>query len=436
MYINFPPIDDVVVEGMESVQIPDMITVSQSFDTQCIADAASCIRARMTKAVSHPECFAGKTVAVTVGSRGISHLAEMVRAICDQLTAWDARPFILAAMGSHGGGSIAGQLEILHSYGITEEAMGVPVRAVLDVVQYDTLPDGTPLCCSRDAWEADGIVLFNKVKPHTDFSGPHESGLAKMVAIGLGNHKGSAAIHDVGVERFAEVIPQAAEHFIARRELLLGIGVVQNAYEEICQIEAAFRENIMDMDKQLLTEAKERMGKLKFRRCDILIIDEIGKNISGTGADPNVTGRRTIPMREELSKNLDAATIVILGVSPDSHHNGCGIGLADITTRDCLNGIDWGSTWTNHINSLELSCAHIPCYANDDRQAILLALRALPKTIRDNAKIVHIRSTSQLAAIEVSPALYAEIRDTEGVQQMCGPKPLVFDNTGKLESVL
>lgn len=436
MFIAFPEVEGVVIEGMDAVSIPPMITVEETYDHQKIEDAASCIRERLDAGISHKERFCGKRIAVTVGSRGIPHLAEMVRAICEELKAWGALPFLVPSMGSHGGGTVSGQLEILRGYGITEEQMGVPILATLDVVQYGELENGIPLCCNRCAWEADGILLFNKVKPHTDFRGSHESGLAKMIAIGLGDHKGASVIHGAGVEQFPTLLPAAAERFIACRDLMIGIGVVQNAYDEICAIEAAEREHILELDRRLLALAKERIGKLKFDQCDILILDEIGKDVSGCGADPNVTGRPTDPGCRAFSEVLDTALVVVLGITPNTHHNACGIGLADVTTRDCLNEIDWGPTWTNHFNSLELRCAHIPCYANSDRDAILLALRNLPEERRKRVKLARIRNTLEVSLVQVSPALYEEMREREGVRAVSGPEELRFDASGRLISTL
>lgn len=431
MYIQFPPVGDVIIEDIESVVIPPMITIKQTYDSQKIENIRSDIQQKMEN-IQHKERFRGKRIAITVGSRGIPQLATMVREFCIQLISWGASPFIVPSMGSHGGGTVEGQMEVLRGYGITEETMGVPILATLDVVQYGTSNDGIPLYCNRHAWEADGILLFNKIKPHTDFRGPHESGLAKMIAIGLGNHRGASAIHSVGVDQFHWLIPEVAECFLECRKLVIGIGVVQNAYDDICAIEIAEKDEILELDSQLLTLARSRLGSLKFKQCDILILDEIGKDISGCGADPNVTGRATNSNCADFSDILNAELIVVLGLTQNTHHNACGIGIADITTRHCLNSVDWGSTWTNHINSLELRCAHIPCYANSDQEAILWALRNLSDEKRRNPKIARIQNTLAVSRIQVSPALYLDMRSTEGVEAISEPCPLLFDNNGKL----
>lgn len=432
MYIDFPKASDVVIQGMEEISLPQMVTINQAYDSQKIEDIPSHLKGRLAAVVDDPKIFAGKRICITAGSRGIPHMPLILKTVCEVLREWGAEPFVIPAMGSHGGGTATGQLELLQGYGIMEEAIGAPILATMDVVSYGTLDDGTPLYCDRYAYEADGIIVLHKVKPHTDFRGEHESGLAKMIAIGLANHIGAAAFHAVGFSRFAKCIPEAAEKFLQTRDLVFGIGVVQNAFDEICTIEAADKANFMELDHQLLVEAKKRIAQFKFHDADILVIDKIGKNISGWGHDPNVTGRTCVLNPEGFSNIFTCRFMVILGLTEESHHNGCGLGVADLTTRRCLNSVDWGVTWTNMFNNMELQGGRIPMYVETDRDAIMCAVRALTADKRKAPRIVHIRNTAEIETIEVSESLLAEIADIKGIQQVSKPKDWDFDDQGFL----
>ncbi|MBQ1415404.1 MAG: DUF2088 domain-containing protein, partial [Lachnospiraceae bacterium] len=342
--ISFPEVH-FPVQGLDEVTIPKMVRVRQHFDRDRIFDIPGALTAEFSKRDYAAE-VKGKRIAVTVGSRGIPDNACIVRTICDQLKAWGAAPFIVPAMGSHGGGTAEGNLEILRGYGITEESVGVPVCASMDVVRIGELPDGagTPVYCDRFAAEADGIVVYNKVKPHTDFKGEHESGLLKMMAIGLAKHKGCSALHRRGFDTFAENIPKAAEVFLQKMNVVFAVGVVQNAYDEISELRVYPHDEIIAGDAELLKIARARFPRFRFDDIDVLVIDRIGKDISGEGADPNVTGRGFMPYFKD---DFHTRKLFIRGLSENSHHNACGLGLADITTRRCLNSVDWESTWVN-----------------------------------------------------------------------------------------
>lgn len=431
MHIEFPPLKDIVVHDMDKVRLPRMVTVAQRYDTQCLEDLDGAVRRQMDAAIRDKSVYRGKSICVTAGSRGIPHMALLLRSICDVLRQWGAEPFVIPAMGSHGGGTAQGQLEILAAYGVTEQTVGAPVRASMEVVPYGRLSNGIELYCDKMAWEADGIVVFHKVKPHTDFRGEHESGLAKMIAIGLAKHKGASSFHDMGFEHFARYIPEAAEIFLSRCKLALGVGVIQNAYDDIAMVRAAKKEQIMELDAQMLAVARTKLPQFKFKDADILVIDQIGKNISGWGHDPNVTGR-PCAISADFSDVFHYRFLVILSLTEQSHHNGCGLAAADMTTRRCLNSVEWGQSWTNIFNNRELQGGRIPMYANSDREALLLTVRALPGDRRDQPRIVRIKNTLEMGRIEVSEALYEQIRDTDGIEFLSGPHDWSFDSEGYL----
>ncbi len=425
MYIDFPEVS-IPVQGMDGIRIPKMYTIKQYYDTQKVDNVAAHLKAELDN-LPNKEQFAGKRLALTVGSRGIPELDAMVRVICDTCKEWGAKPFIVPAMGSHGGATAEGQAEMLAGYNITEESMGVPILSSMDVVQYGALPDGTPLYCDKNAWESDGIIVFNKVKPHTDFRGKHESGIAKMIAIGLAKHKGASMFHMKGFERFAEFIPQIADIFLEKAPVAFGIGVVQNAYDEICNVEVADKQHMLELDAKLLEIAKDKIPTFKFKDCDVLIVDEIGKNISGNGHDPNVVGRNN---SGNFPGVLNLQRLFVRGLTKETHNNGCGINLADISTRRCLRSIDWRSTWINVITASKLDGGRIPMYANTDREALLLAIRTCTNIDFNKAKVARIKNTLCMGEIQVSEALYEQIKDRADVELVRGPEEIAFDADG------
>lgn len=426
MFIQFPEVH-VKVQGLDEVQLPQMVTIRQRYDAAKIDDVESALRTQLDALPDHAS-YAGKRIAITVGSRGIPHLPEMVRVMADTLRAWGAEPFVVPAMGSHGGATAEGQLEMLAGYGVTEVAIGCPIVSSMDVVSFGEL-SGEPLYCDKAAYESDGIVVFNKVKPHTDFRGPHESGLAKMMAIGIAKHKGAASLHSFGFHTFTEMVPAAAELFLERCPVAFGVGVVQNAYDDICCIETCTPENMMETDRRLLELAKERLAKFKFDACDLLIVEQIGKNFSGNGHDPNVTGRSITHSCDDV---LDAKKMVVLGLTPESHHNAAGLAMADCTTRRVLNDVDWETTWANTLTTGVTSACAIPLYANTDLEAIKLCLRSCYRLDYANALVARVKNTMELHDIQVSEALYEQIRGRDDVELVAGPAPLRFDADGFL----
>ena len=427
--ISFPEVH-FPIQGLDEVILPKMVRVRQLYEKDKIGDIPGQLRAEFSKK-DYASLVRGKRIAVTVGSRGIPDNLIIVRTICDQLKDWGAEPFIVPAMGSHGGGTVEGNLEILSGYGITEENVGVPVMASMEVVKIGQLDDGeTPVYCDRIAAEADGIVVYNKVKPHTDFKGEHESGLLKMMAIGLAKHKGCSALHRRGFDTFKENIPAAAKLFLEKMSVVFAVGVVQNAYDEISDIRVFSHDEIVEGDREMLRIAKARFPRFKFDDIDLLIIDRIGKDISGEGADPNVTGRGFMPYFKD---DFHTKKLFIRGLTENSHHNACGLGLADITTVRCLNDVDWESTWVNVTTNLMIDGGKIPLYMNNDFEAMKVALKTCPRIDYSKARIARIRDTLSLNEFEVSGALAEELKGAPGVEILSEPYDLQFDSEGFLE---
>lgn len=419
MKINFPP-SDFVLKGWEQIPVPRLAKVRQRFNDAHIIDLEGHIRAEMRTKISQPERFCGKRICITGSSRGIAHIDRMMKAVIEELKAWGAKPFLIPAMGSHAGGTAEGQREMLASFGITEETMGVPILSSMETVQYSSLPDGTPLYVDRYAYESDGIVVMNKVKQHTNFHGKHESGLAKMMAIGLAKHEGASLFHMKGFDTFAERIPQVCEEFLRCCPTAFGIGIVENAYNEILEVEAIPTEKILERDAALLELAKENTAKFKYPRMDLILIDEMGKEISGCGYDPNVVSHEV----------LDYKKIFVKSLSEGTHHNACGIGNIDIVTRKYLNDVDWTVTWTNIATSTELFSGRIPMYVNTDREAVLVGLRCCNDVDFTRPSVVRIKNTHHMDEIWVSEAYWDHIRDREDVELLSEFEPIRFDEEG------
>lgn len=424
-FISFPPIP-IKIAGMEQVCIPRMVRIRQHFDATCIEDPKTILLTELEGKIEKQD-LTGKRVAITVGSRGIPYLPEIVKTLIDWLKERGASPFIVPAMGSHGNASAEGQTEIINSYGISEETMEVPICSSMDVVQLGQLDDGTPVYCDRFAAEADGLVLLNKIKPHTDFKGSHESGLAKMMAIGLGNHVGASMFHQMGMDTFPDRLPKVAEVFLEKLPVLFGIGVIQNAYDRLCVIEAIPAAHLMKREEELLKVAKSRMGKFLFDNIDVLIVDEIGKNISGAGLDPNIVGRN---FSRNIHGVLNLKKLFIRGLTEETHHIGIGISLADITTRRCLNSIDFSAVWANAITATVIQAGAIPMYMENDREALALAIRTCNGIDFSKPRVVRIKNTLEMTEFEVSEAFVNELSGRADVEILCEPYEIAFDEDG------
>ena len=425
MFIDFPVIDD-NMEGLDQVVLPRMVRIRQKYDPSQIRDVPGHLARELEAQVRDKEALQGKHIAITAGSRGIPFYPEMMRTIVDKLKAWGAEPFLVPSMGSHAGATAEGQREMLATFGITEEAMGCPILSSMEVVEVGALSDGTPVYCDKYAYTSDGIVVVNKVKPHTSFKGEHESGLLKMLCIGLGKHRGAAAMHMRGYEVFDRLIPEAGRLCLDREPVLFGVGIVQNAYDDISNLEVMGRERIEERDRALLAIAKEKLARFKFPDTDVLIIDRIGKNIGGSGFDPNVVARRD----RVYPGTLVSQNIFVRGLTQETHHNASGIGTIEVTTLRCVQDVDWAVTWTNMMTANFLPGCRIPCFARNDREALLWAIRTCTGIDYTNARVVRFRDTMHLEEIQVSENLAKQLRDRDDVELLSGPFDIPFGPDG------
>jgi len=419
-----------IVGGLD-IELPRMVDVRQKFEAVHLGGIAATVAKEFQRPDVRARVKAGQVIAVGCGSRGIANIATIVKCVIRELQALGATPFIFPAMGSHGAATAEGQRKVLEGYGITEASTGVPVRATMDTVIVGTLADGTPVHMDRFAADADGIVVINRIKPHTAFRGATESGITKMLAIGIGKIIGAATYHQHGMDTFPELLPRVRDANLAARNVLFGVGIVENAHDQTAAIEVIASDKIAEREPVLQDMAKKLMPQLFFDAIDVLIIDEMGKNISGAGFDPNITGRN----RRAVQWNYGPLTkkIVILGLTPETHGNATGVGGADIITMRVFREIDIPSTYANIITSMNLDGGAIPMVMNTERDAVQLAVKTVVRVKSQDCRIVRIRNTLELAHIQVSEPLLAEVRARPDRFQIASPPaPFAFDPEGRL----
>jgi hypothetical protein len=418
---------------MSSAHFPKVARVRQDFPASAKLD----IRASLEKEFAPilPRLKKGGTVAVGAGSRGISNIAEIVRGVVEILRGAGANPFIFPAMGSHGGATPEGQTEVLASYGITESSMGAPIRASMEVLEIGIADCGARVFGSVPALEADHIILVNRIKPHTDFFGSLGSGLVKMSVIGLGKKVGAESMHGaasrLGHER---VIRDMARVALTKAPVLCGVAILEDQRHQTAAIEVIPAKEIEAREGPLLERARELMPRLPFEEIDLLIVDRIGKNISGAGLDPNIIGRGVNGYLSSLAREGRSAPFIrrifVRDLTPETHGNGIGIGMADITTARLVKAIDLRITYTNALTALTPQGAKIPIYFETDRECIERALASLAIEDTSAARVVRISDTLNLQTMEISESLGGEIRD--GLIVESAFEGMRFDATGNL----
>ena len=408
---------------------PQLTKVRQIFVRESIAHIEETVYHQL--AGSGLKLRPGTSIAIAAGSRGISNVARIVRATADFIRRSGAEPFVVPAMGSHGGATAEGQKEILGTFGITEQGVGCSIRSSMETVELPGEGLGHRLFMDRIAYESDGVILINRIKPHTDFHGSYESGLAKMAVVGLGKERQASEIHRFGVYGLRELVPRAAARVLATGKVLLGIAIVENAYEEASVIEAIDPRRIMEREPELLAGARQLMPGLPVDSLDVLIIDRMGKEISGAGMDPNVIGRVGIRGQEE-PRTPDIKMVVVADLSEPSHGNATGVGLADVTTRRLLQKIDFAVTYKNVVTSSFLERGKLPVVAETDEEALNYALRSCGPIAPGRERVIRIKDTLRLDELYVSQSVLEEVRGKGHIQVIGEPQPL-FDGAGSLK---
>ena len=373
----------------------------------------------------------GMEIAVTAGSRGIRNVDIITRAIVDFIKSCGAKPFIVPTMGSHGGATAEGQLEVLSSYGITPETMGCPIRSSMEVVKLGVSELGRIVYLDRNAYEADGIIVSCRIKPHNAFRGPYESGICKMLTVGLGKQAGASLVHTDGMDVIAKNIPTMAKVVLEKAKVLFAVPCIENSYDETCRITAVLAKDVLRVEPELLKFAFANMPKLIVGETDVLIVDEIGKNYSGTGVDPNITGTFSTPY---VTGGIKVQRTCFLNLSEESHGNALGCGLASAITSKIFDDMDLEKMYPNCITSTVLASAHIPCVVANDREAIQICIKTCNKIKKDNVRVVRIPNSLHIGEIMLSESYYSDVKSGKypGVEALDEPEELKFDPSGNL----
>jgi hypothetical protein len=418
------------------MELPKMTRVQQHFEAPVLADLPAAIHAELDRINAASIVSPGETVAITAGSRGVANVAMAVKATVDYLKGIGAKPFVVPAMGSHGGATAEGQRSVLEHYGITEANVGVPVRATMEVVKLGSLPqaeaDDLPVFMDRYAAEADHVVPLNRIKAHTDFNGSIESGLMKMMVIGLGKQQGANFYHRAFFQYgFEHVITAAGSLILDTGKIAFGLGLIENAHEETAKAVAMPAAQLLQTERKLLVKAKSLMGRLPFDELDLLIVDWAGKNISGTGMDTNVIGRMMQNFEPEPLKPA-ILRIFVRDLTEESDGNATGIGLADFTTTRLVEQIDRHSTYMNGITALGPQKSKIPFYYDTDTEAIEVALDTIGLTKPENARVIRIESTLRLTELDISEVLLKDAELHSSLEVIGDTLPFEFGTTGNL----
>ena len=419
----------IVSQLCEDISLPKMVKVKQDFDRQEIpqSEIPAVIREELNR--FKDKIKPGDRIAVTCGSRGIANIRLIIKTVTGFLKESGAEPFVVAAMGSHGGATAEGQKQVLTDFGVTEEYLGCPVVSSMETVYIGDTETGEPVFIDRHANEADGIIVCGRIKAHTSFRGEYESGLMKMMTVGLGKQHGADAFHSAGIEHMAERLPQFGNAILKNCKILCGLGIIENAYERTCRLVALSPEEIPEEEPKLLLEAKKRMGRLYFKEADVIVVDEMGKNISGDGMDPNITGKYPSPY---LTGSFNAQHLVVLDLTAESHGNANGLGCANVTTRRLFDKLNMEATYPNAITSTALWAVKIPIVAGSDREAIQIAVKASTGVDREKVRIIRIKNTLNIEEIWVSETLLDAVKDCGQVEVLGEPEPWEFDESGNL----
>jgi lactate racemase-like protein len=419
----------IVQDLLRDVPLPRIVPVRQRFSAPELRDVAAAVREELARPGVGDAVRPGMRIAVGVGSRGVARIADITAAVVAELEARGAAPFVVPAMGSHGGATAAGQRDVLARLGVTEQSAGCEIRSSMEVVEVGRLPNGLPVVVDRHAHEADGIVVVNRVKPHTSFRGPSESGLVKMIAVGLGKQKGADSCHALGFAHMAEHIVAMAEVALARSRILFGVAVVENPEDRPMKLAAVPAREIVARDRELLALAWANMPRIPFDPMDVLVVDRIGKEFSGTGMDPNLIGRYTTTY---ASGGPRIEKVVVLDVTDATHGNGLGIGLADFTTRRLVDRLDLDAMYANALTSTVVVPVRIPATLATEQEAIQAAVKTCGARDQARARLVRVRNTLHLGELWISEALLEEARANPALTVRGEPQAMRFDEAGRL----
>lgn len=416
-------------EVLKDVPIPRMCRVRQKFARDGIEDVASVLREKLQDERLKGRIRPGMRVVMTGSSRQIANMPLILKELAAFVREQGGEPYIIPAMGSHGGATDEGQKALLEGYGISEEYCGCPIVSSMETVRVGELPDGDEVRMDKFAHEADAVIVVGRIKAHTAFRGPYESGLVKMMAIGMGKRAGADSLHRAGFGVMGERLPQYAKVVFDNCHVIFGVAPIENEFDQTCRIEVIPAEDIFEREPELLRYAKSRLPRILLPETDVLLVREIGKNFSGSGMDPNVTGTFGTPY---ASGGIQKQRVVVLDLSEQTHGNFIGLGMADTTTKRAFEKLDTNAAYFNMLTSTVLCVGKIPMVLEDDRLAIQAALKTLTQVDREHIRMVYLKNTLSLETIMVSEALLDQVRGRDDMEILEQPHPLSFDDDGRL----
>jgi hypothetical protein len=422
---------NIVSNLVKDVYIPKMFKVRQVFDRPMLSldEIEAFIEEGIYSEAIGKQIKPGMKIAITAGSRGVANIAFITKTIVDVVKAKKAEPFIIPAMGSHGGATAEGQKSVLESYGLTENYLGCEIKSSMEVVKIGVNEEGMDVLIDKYASEADGIIVCNRIKPHTCFRGPYESGLMKMMTIGLGKQSGAEVCHEAGFKHMSRYVPMFGKAILDQAPIICGIALLENAFDETYKVRVLKASDIPEAEPELLSEAKKMMPRILFDECDVLICDKIGKNYSGGGMDPNVTGTFVTPY---ASGGLKSQKVAVLDLSDESHGNGNGIGSAHATTRRFFDKMSFEMTYPNAITSTVVDNVRIPMVMKSDKEALQVCIRTCNEIDKKNPRIIRISNSLDVEHIWLSESYYEEAKMNPMVQIISEPEHPSFDDQGNL----
>lgn len=420
-----------VADLVSDQTIPKMFKVKQVFPRPKIEpeEIPGIIESLLSQEKFSSKVKPGMRIAITAGSRGIANVALTTKCIADFVRSRGAHPFIVPAMGSHGGATAEGQRAILEGYGITEDYVGCPIISSMEVKKIGVNEEGMDVFIDKNAAESDGIILGCRIKPHTAFRGPYESGIMKMMAIGLGKQHGAEVCHEAGFKNMAKYVPMFGRAIIKNAPILFAVPTIENAYDETCKIIAVNADEIIEKEPPLLQEAFANMPRILVDSCDVLVVDQIGKNFSGDGMDPNITGTFCTPY---ATGGIRSQRVCVLDLSPETHGNGIGLGYSSATTKRVFNQLDLSSMYPNAITCTVLGGVRIPIVMESDREAIQVCIRTCNEIDKKNPRVVRIPNSLHIEHIMLSESYYEEAKNNPNLIIESEPEYLPFDEDGNL----
>ena len=416
---------------------PQMFRVRQHFERpQVKVDAIPAeVDSQLKQLQLEKRIQPGQSVAISVGSRGIANIAIITKAIVDHLKGLQAQPFVVPAMGSHGGGIAEAQRKIIEGYGVTEEFIGCPIKASMETVIVCQTDEGFPVHFDRHAFAADHVVVAGRIKPHTGFAGDIESGLMKMMLIGLGKHAGAKIYHRAIIDySFGQIVRSVGKHVLEKCKVVAGVGIIENGYDETAKIAAVAPEEMEEREKELLVQAKQWMPRLPFQDVDFLIVDEFGKNISGAGMDSNVIGRKYYDNKAADDEYPKVKRIMVRSLTPETHGNAAGIGVAEFCSKKVMDEIDLNITRINCLTGGSPGGAKLPISFDTEREIVDSALAIIGLAEPPDARVLWIKNTLKVSEVECSEIFLDEARQRDDLEILTDLRPMAFDSHHNLIS--